>query len=172
MNTLKNLLAVVAAMGVLGSARAEMAVQVPNPGAPGPAAAGSYLEAGVSFQYSFAEIVNLRDGTGGTRLGGGIGIGAVPVQAAHSEPVQPLDANAAGSLLAAFSSLNDDMDDLSAVVVPEQVATPPSATVWNTGNGFLFSTAEIPEPGDWMTLLCGVVVVAFMARRKSGLLAD
>jgi len=44
--------------------------------------------------------------------------------------------------------------------------------VWNTGAGFLFSTAEIPEPGDWMTLLCGVVVVAFIARRKSGLLAD
>ncbi|HWH49544.1 MAG TPA: hypothetical protein VN664_17235 [Burkholderiales bacterium] len=172
MNALGNLLVVFAAMGVLGSARADMAVQVPHPGAPGSAGAGAYFDSGVSIQYSFAEIVNLPEFGTQPRVRGGAGVGGAPVQAAHSKPAQHLEENAAGSLLAAFSSVNDEMDDLSAVVVPEEVATPPSASVWNTGAGFLFSTAEIPEPGDWMTLLCGVVVVAFIARRKSGLLAD
>jgi hypothetical protein len=170
MNTLTKLLVAVTAMGLLGAVRAEMVPQVPNPGAPAAAEAGSYFKSGVSSQYSFAEIVNLPDAGARPRVAGGI-VGE-PLQAADPKPVQPLAANAAGSLLAAFSRLNDDVDDLSAVVVPNQVAAPKSATRWNTGGGFLFSTAEIPEPGDWMTVLCGVVVVAFMARRKSGLLAD
>ena len=170
MNTLIKLLAVMA-MGLLGAARAEMAPQVPTPGASAPADGGSYFKSGVSIQYSFADIVNLPDGGARLRVSGALS--TEHLQVAGSRPAQqPLGANAPGSLLAAFSSLNDDMDDLSAVIVPDEVAAPQSATAWNSGSGFLFSTAEIPEPGDWMTLLCGVVVVAFMARRKSGLLAD
>src|SRR6185503_12725292 len=114
----------------------------PNLGGPAPAEAGSYLKSGMSSQYSFAEIVNLPDAGARPRLTGGI-VGE-PLQAADSKPVQPVAANAAGSLLAAFSRLNDDVDDLSAVVVPDEVAAPQSATRWNTGGGFLFSTAEIP----------------------------
>lgn len=168
MNILIKLLVAVTAMGLLGAARAEMVPQVPNPGAPAPAGARSHFESGVSNGYSFADIVNLPDAGAGPR----VSLRAEPLQVAGSKDPQPMGANAAGSLLAAFSSLNDDVDDLSAAVVPDKVAAPQSATVWNTGGGFLFSTAEIPEPGDWMTLLCGVVVVAFMARRKSGLLAN
>lgn len=168
MNALRNLLVVITAMGVLGSARADMAVQVPHPGAPGSASAAAYFDSGVSIQYSFAEIVNLPDVGEQSRMSGGAGTRGVPVQGAH--PQQPEED--AGTLLAALSSLNDDREDMSAAVVPEEVAAPPAVTGWNSGAGFLFSTAEIPEPGDWMTLLCGLVVVAFMARRKSGLLAD
>ena len=170
MHSLRKLLVAVTAMGVLGSARAEMVPQVHNPGAPAPRGSLSYFESGVSIQYSFAEIVNLSDRGERPRVSGGNVV--EPLQVAGSGPAQPLGANAAGSLLAAFSSLNDDMDDLSAVIVSDEVAAPQSATAWNSGSGFLFSTTEIPEPGDWMTLLCGLVVVAFMARRKSGLLAD
>ena len=169
MNTLIKLLVAVMAMGLLGTARAEMLPQVP---ASAPAGDGPHFKPGVSIQYSFAEIVNLPDGGARPRVSGALG--AEPLQVAGSRPAQPLgaDANAAASLLGTFSRLNDDIDDLSAAVVPDKVAGSQSATVWNTGSGFLFSTAEIPEPGDWMTLLCGVVVVAFIARRKSSLLAD
>lgn len=37
------------------------------------------------------------------------------------------------------------------------------------GSGYLVSAAAIPEPADWMLLLCGLVVVAFIARRKTDL---
>jgi hypothetical protein len=171
MDTLIKLLVAVTTMGVIGSALAEMAPQVSHPGAPAPAGALAYFESDVSIQYSFADIVNLPDAGTRPRMAGALR-GAEALQVAGSKPAQPLGANAAGSLLGAFSRLNDDMDDLSAVVAPDEGAASHSATPWNTDNGFLFSTAEIPEPGDWMTLLCGVVVVAFMARRKSGPLAD
>lgn len=35
------------------------------------------------------------------------------------------------------------------------------------GDGSRFPAAAVPEPGEWMRLLCGLVVVAFMARRRT-----
>ena len=173
----KNLLVAVMAMGVLGSARAEVVAQVLNPYAPVPSDSGFYFAPGDPTPYSFADIVNLPRGAGPRLLTSGTdsrvpgGTLAELSNVSDATPMRSAGANVAGSLLGAILTLNDDINDLSAAVVPDKVARR-SATDWHTGAGFLFSTAEIPEPADWMTLLCGLVVVAFIARRKSGSLAD
>ena len=173
----KNLLVAVMAMGVLGSARAETDAQVLNPYAPVPSDSGFYFAPGDPTPYSFADIVNLPRGAGPRLLTSGTdsrvpgGTLAELSNVSDATPMRSAGTNVAGSLVGAILTLNDDMDDLSAAVVPDKVARR-SATDWHTGAGFLFSTAEIPEPADWMTLLCGLVVVAFIARRKSGSLAD
>lgn len=179
MNPLKKLLIAIMAMGVLGYARAEIAGQVPSPDAPVPAGSGSYFVSAVAPPHSFADIVNLPGGAEHRQLTANTfsrvpdGTSAELLNVADSTPARPAGANGTGSLLVAISTLNGAMDDLSAVVVPDEFAASQSGTASpHTGAGFLFSTAEIPEPADWMTLLCGLVVVAFMARRKSGPFAD
>jgi len=179
MNLLKMLLVALTTMGVLGSVQAKSADQVPNPDTPTPADSGSYFVSGLSTPYSFADMVNLPAGAE-QRLLTGDTISRVPggtlaelSNVAGSTPTHPAGASNPGSLLGAISTLNGAMDDLSAVVVPDEFAASRSGTTgWQTGAGFLFSTTEIPEPADWVTLLCGLVVVAFMARRKSGPFAD
>ena len=174
----KKLLVAVMAIGVLGSARAETDAQVLNPYAPMPSDSGFYFAPGDPTPYSFADIVNLPHGAGPRLLTSGTysrapgGTLAELSNVSDATPMRSAGTNVAGSLLGAILTLNDDMDDLSAAVIPDKVAAPRSETGWHTGAGFLFSTAEIPEPADWMTLLCGLVVVAFIARRKSGSLAD
>ena len=179
MYLLKNLLVAVMAMGILGSARAETDVHVLNPYAPAPSDSGFYFAPGDPTPYSFADIVNLPHEAGPRLLTSGTysrapgGTLAALSNVSDATPMRSAGTNVAGSLVGAILTLNDDMDDLSAAVVPDKVAAPRSGTAgWHTGAGFLFSTAEIPEPADWMTLLCGLVVVAFIARRKSGSLAD
>ena len=178
MHLLKNLLVAVIAMGAMGSGRAETVAPVLNPHTPAPSDSGFYFAPGDPAPYSFADIVNL-PGAAGTQPMTADTTSHVPggtlselSNVSDATPMRSAGTNVAGSLLGAIATLNDDMADLSAVVVPDKVATPRSGSVWQTGAGFLFSTAEIPEPADWMTLLCGLVVVAFMARRKSGALAD
>ena len=174
----KKLLVAVMAIGVLGSARAETDAQVLNPYAPVPGDSGFYFAPGDPTPYSFADIVNLPHGAGprlltsdtDSRVPGGTL--AELSNVSDATPMRSAGTNVAGSLVGAILTLNDDMDDLAAAVVPDRVAASRSATDWHTGAGFLFSTAEIPEPADWMTLLCGLVVVAFIARRKSGSPAD
>lgn len=179
MHLLKNLLVAIMAMGVLGSVRAETVARALNPDTPAPSDSVFYFAPGEPTPYSFADIVNLPRGAGPLLLAGdtfsrvaGEGTLAELSNVSDATPMRSTGTDVAGSLLGAISTMNDDMDDLSAVVVPGKVAAPRSGTVWQSGTGFLFSTAEIPEPTDWMTLLCGLVVVAFMARRKSGLPAD
>jgi len=176
MSFLKKLLVTVTAMGVLGSVQAEPADQAPNPDTPAPMDSGSYLVSGLSTPYSFADIVNLPAGAEHRLLTGGTFSRGTLTELANvtgSTPMRPAGANAAVPLLVAMSTLNGAMDDLSAAVLQDESAASRSGNAGpHTGAGFLFSTAEIPEPADWMTLLCGLVVVAFIARRKSGSLAD
>ena len=179
MHLLKNFLVAVMAIGVLGSARAETDAQVLNPYVPVPGDSGFYFAPGDPTPYSFADIVNLPHGAGPRLLTSDTDSrvpGATLAELSNvsdATPMRSAGTNVTGSLVGAILTLNDDMDDLSAAVVPDTVAAPRSGTAgWHTGAGFLFSTAEIPEPADWMTLLCGLLVVAFMARRKSGPLAD
>lgn len=173
MNTLKKLLVALTAMGVLASVRAEIVAQVQNSPSPAPTAYG----ADGSIGYSFADIVNLPAGAD-NRLTSAYVAGMTLANfsnVADSTSAQPEDANAntTGSLLGAVSTLNGTVDDVSGVVDPDDLSKSQSGTSgWHTDAGFLFSIAEVPEPADWMTLLCGLVVVAFMARRKNGPFAD
>lgn len=38
--------------------------------------------------------------------------------------------------------------------------------------GAIWPVVTIPEPADWMILLCGLVVAAFIARRKISQVSD
>lgn len=75
--------------------------------------------------------------------------------------------NAAGSVRGKVSSSNGSPIEVPAVLVSGDF----SARVSGTAGGFPTSSSALPEPDGWMTLLCGLVVVGFMARRKTGLLA-
>jgi len=81
---------------------------------------------------------------------------------------------ATGAVLSAVPSPDRAVvADLQALFVPGAHAAPvPGTPDRQSGDGFLFSVAAIPQPGDWMILLCGFVVVAFMARRKTSAFAD
>ena len=61
--------------------------------------------------------------------------------------------------------------DLSALLTPGDFSARISGTAGPVGGGFSFSTAANPEPAEWMMLLAGLVVVGFMARRKTRLMA-
>jgi hypothetical protein len=173
MNPLIKLLVAVTAMSVIGIVRGEAADQVPNPDTPAPTGSGSHFASGVSASYSFADIVYLPAGAEHRLLTAGT-FSRVPDRplaelsnVTDSTPTRPAGANTTGSLLGAAWA--GAIDDLSAVVVPDDSPSSRSATAGShTGAGLLFSAAEIPAPAGWMTLLCCLVVVAFMARRRSG----
>jgi hypothetical protein len=61
--------------------------------------------------------------------------------------------------------------DLSALLTPGDFSVRISGTAGPVGGGFSFSTAANPEPAEWMMLLAGLVVVGFIARRKTRLMA-
>ncbi len=62
--------------------------------------------------------------------------------------------------------------DLSALLTPGDFSARISGTAGPLGGGFRFSiAAHNPEPAEWMMLLAGLVVVGFMARRKTSLVA-
>jgi hypothetical protein len=50
------------------------------------------------------------------------------------------------------------------------VTTPGAARGGATPGGSRFPS--MPEPADWMQLLCGLVVAGFIARRRTSLVAD
>ena len=40
------------------------------------------------------------------------------------------------------------------------------------GTQFLFATTDLPEPAGWTTLLCALVIVAFLVKRKRDSFSD
>jgi len=182
MNLLEKLLVAVTAMGVLVTVQAEEIVsQVQNLHSPAPTEYASDFTTGGSPGYSFADIVNLPAGADDRLLSPATSVHVAAMTLANISNgtdttfAQPEDANTntTGSLLDAVSTLKGAIDDVSGVVDPDDLSKSQSGTSgWYTDAGFLFSIAEVPEPADWMTLLCGLVVVAFMARRKNGPFAD
>jgi hypothetical protein len=61
---------------------------------------------------------------------------------------------------------------LVAVLVSRDYSARVSGTAGGLlGGGFPILSSALPEPDGWTMLLCGLVVVGFMARRKTDLLA-
>ncbi len=52
------------------------------------------------------------------------------------------------------------------------VAAPQTVRADTTSRGFRFSLAAMPEPTEWMQLLCGLVVAGFIARRRTNVVPD
>ena len=179
MNTLKKLLMAAAALGALGLARAEAADEITDGAAAEASESSPRFTSGISTSYSFAEIVNLPD-VGETLRPAGDATGRVRAgtfaelsNVAESMPKRLAGANANTSLLGELSAMNGAFGDLSALAVADELfASRTGASRSPADARFLFASANMPEPTAWMTLLCGVVVVAFMARRKRGSFAD
>ena len=73
----------------------------------------------------------------------------------------------------AASSSNDSRIDLSTVPAPGSSLLRSSGTAdGQQGGGYLVSVAAIPEPSGGAMLLCGLVVLAFIARRKTQSMVD
>lgn len=78
--------------------------------------------------------------------------------------------NATGPVLGDVSSSNGSLIDLSKVLVSGDYSAQVTGLAdGQLGGGYLVSVAAVPEPAGWMMLLCGLMVVAFIARRKTDL---
>lgn len=175
MNLLK-LLVVIASMGAVGTARTGTADQTFSPGALPPTAevrTASYSASSISMPYSLMDISNVTVGASNrTAIAGAVGY--VPEETTAelmriSDPTPTLfsGSNAGGSVLSAVSSSNGSSIEVPAVLVSRDY----SARVPGTAGGLPILSSTLPEPDGWTMLLCGLVVVGFMARRKTDLLA-
>jgi hypothetical protein len=178
MNTLKKLLVVAAAMGVLGIVRTEAADKVPDPATLEPADSGSRFISNISTTHSFADVVNLPGGAehllAAVDTAGPVRAGtfAELSDVADTMPKRFARTNSAPSLLGEVAAMNGAFGDLAATVAADLFPSRTGPAGAHAKAQFLFAAAEMPEPTEWMTLLCGVVVVAFMVRRKRGPFAD
>ena len=180
MKLLNKLLCAIAVLTVIsGSALAKTAEQDSNSGTLWRDFADSYSLFSESSLHSFADVLDFGIGAEDKRTA------TVVVDAAGRAPAEsPAQSAGIYDLLLALSDEPEatgavvsadpfPVIDLPALVVPSaHAARLPGMSGRQTGDGFLFSVAAIPRPGGWMTLLCGFVVVAFMARRKTSTFAD
>ena len=172
----KRLWAIAALAAISASAVAKTADQDSNSAALWRDFADSYVLFSESNLHSFADILDLG-------VGADNGTATVVVDVASRAPAEvPAQSagiydlllalsdepEATGAVLSAVPSPDSTVViDLPALVVPRaHAAAVPGTSGRQADDGFLFSVAAIPQPGDWMTLLCGFVVVAFMARRR------
>lgn len=156
MNLLKNLLAVIAATVAMGSAQAQTAGQTFNLGTLTPTvnattdtfASGSFLD---TFNFTIGATNTVFTGT---------------TESSNVANLQFQLLDSGNTLL--FTGLN-----LSGYLTPGSYYALISGDVASPGNGtFTFSVAASPEPAEWTMLLAGLLVVAFMARRKTSLAAS
>jgi hypothetical protein len=155
MKLLKNLLAVIAATGVMGSAQAQTSGNIFNLGTLTPTvtattdtfASGSFLD---TFNFTIGTTHTVFTGT---------------TESSNVANLQFQLLDSGNTLL--YTGLN-----LSGYLSPGNYYALISGNVASPGNGaFTFSVAANPEPAEWMMLLAGLVVVGFMARRKTSLVA-
>ena len=77
-------------------------------------------------------------------------------------------ADGAGSVLGTASSSDGSMIDLAAALDPGLFSARVTGLAdGQAGGGFLFSVAAVPEPAEWMMLVCGLLAIGFMARRRT-----
>ena len=190
MNSVKKLLMAAAALcalgafstpglGALGLVRAGTGNAITDAATAEAAESSTRFTSSISTSYSFSEIVNLSDvgetlrsaseSTGRARAGTFAELSNV----AQSMPKRLSGAGATTSLLGELSAMNGAFGDLSAMAVADELFASRSGAARSPVDArFLFASANMPEPTAWMTLLCGVLVVAFMVRRKRGSFAD
>ena len=170
MKLLKNLLVVIAAMGMVGSGHALAQV---NLGTLDPTVKTRTDLFGAG---SFMDVFNFTVGaTNQNVLSSTVALG--PDGTPNATAVTGLSYqlfsgfNAPGTPLSNLLIDNTGRLDLSALLTPGDFSVRISGTAGSVGGGFSFSTAANPEPAEWMMLLAGLVVVGFMARRKTRLMA-
>lgn len=176
MNLLKRLLAVLACAGVMGSAHA-----LDHTLSLGPLAATTAVQAefyttpSVTIPYSFADLFNFTLGAQSQLVTAGAvslapaGDSAGLMHTSNLTLTLYSGADAGGSVLSTASSAGGAMigtsDTLGAGSYSAKVTGTADGVV---GGGYLFSIAAVPEPAEWMLLLCGLVTIGFIARRRLG----
>ena len=172
MNSLKKLLVLIASMGLAGSAvgveqtrgpdtlAAAVAGQSDSPGASrvsiSPASMNGYRSpAQANYRMASVTPVNYTLADAGTWS----------TRAANSGVRPQASANAGGMKLEVNRPADGTRIGLLAASNVGGVAAPQVARADATPRGFRFPV--MPEPTEWMQLLCGLVVAGFIARRRT-----
>ncbi len=173
MNLLKKLLVVIASAGAMGSAQA--ADTTFNLGTLSPTAqvkTDYFSQTGYSFAdlFNFTVDANYRTTNSSTFKYSPNGIGASSGDVTDLKLELFAGSNAAGASLGSVTSLDGSLISLSTLLDPGDFSYRVSGkTSGALGGGLYFSVAAVPEPAEWMMLLCGLLVMTFMARRKTSL---
>jgi len=96
--------------------------------------------------------------------------GTWPTRAAISGARSHSSANAGGMKLEVDRPADGSRIGLLAVANAGGVAAPQTVRADATPRGFRFPA--MPEPTEWMQLLCGLVVAGFIARRRTNVVPD
>ena len=174
MNLLRRMVALSAVLAITmtGAVRAQTAGEPVNLGTLSP---DTQVVTDLSTELSFVDIFNFTvGGTNHTILASAVGIApdGTPTAGVISDLTLDLYAGsgATGSALQTHLSVDGSLIDLATVLASGDYSARISGTAnGEVGGGFQFAIAAVPEPAEWMMLLAGLVVVGFMARRKSSL---
>jgi hypothetical protein len=170
MKLLRNLLVVIAATGMMGSVQAQTDLGILSPTVQertGSFASGSFAD---TFNFSIgAEHQGF--------LGSAVGLASngTPTIGSISDLTFTLFAgsNATGPIQGSVTSANGSLIDLSGALVEGAYSVRVSGLIANgaLGGGYGLAVSAAPEPAEWMMLLAGLMLVAFVARRKASLMA-
>lgn len=170
MNLLKKLLLVIATTGMMGSVQAQIDLGILSPTV--------QERTGFFTSGSFADIFNFSIGAEHQGfLGSSVGLATdgTPTIGTIGDLTLTLFAgsNATGPIQGSVTSANGSLIDLSGALVQGDYSARVSGLIADgaLGGGYRLSVSAAPEPAGWMLLLAGLVVVAFIARRKTSLVA-
>jgi hypothetical protein len=141
-----------------------------NPETPAPTQPGSIFVSADWTRYSFSDIFYLSgESARGSPRGGTVrgGPDTIPIQVTNNTDSAGARAHSIVAPAGVVYAMADRVGELPAIVARDNssVFQRQSATL-PTAAGVLFRTTDIPRPAGWITLLCGLAVIAFMARRK------
>jgi hypothetical protein len=133
-----------------------------------------YGATSVAIPYSFNDLFNFTVGADyRTVLASAVSYApeGTSAGAAHSSDLTLTlyaGADGTGSVLGTISSSEGSMIDLSAALDPGLFSARVTGIAdGQAGGGFLFSVAAVPEPAEWMMLVCGLLAIGYMARRRT-----
>jgi hypothetical protein len=168
----KYLLVVIAATGIMGSVQAQTDLGILDPT---PKVRTGLFTAG---QASFGDVFNFSIGADNhSFLGSAVGLAAngTPTLGAITNLTFDLFAgsNATGPIKGSVTSVDGSMISLAGALAEGAYSARISGLITNAalGGGYQLSVSANPEPATWMMLLAGLVLVAFIARRKTSLVA-
>lgn len=169
MNLLRKLLVGIATAGVItGSALAQTTTDLGTLSST-PVEQSEFFPSGSSF----ADIFNFSMPTGEHMFQGSAGSfmpEGTSVEATHVSNLSLSVFDASGSELGSVTSSNGTTINMSGVLTEGTYSLKISGLAdGELGGGYQFSVSAAPEPAEWMMLLAGLVVVTFMARRRSSL---
>lgn len=171
MNPVRKLFVVIALAGMMGSAQAAPF----ELGTLGSTTQQNTQIFPTSEPLAFEDIYNFTIGDLHTLLASAVGHtpeGTTPEEAHVSNLSLSLFASADGSSLGSVSSASGTQVDLSQNLVSGNYFLKVSGIAdGSLGGAYQFSIAAVPEPAEWMMLVAGLLLMGFIARRKTSLVA-